>query len=446
MKRISFLLVLLCALFWGAPAYGQNYEQMRKEILQEQKQTRAEIEQLNSLINTYQKRLSKNQQEYDALFEQYEDLESLIALQQQKIESLQEEQDQIQDEITVTHQKMEQQQQRLEELIESYKETMRYVYIHGKTSRLALILAADSFNQMMVRNYYLKKFETYREKQVAGIKETQKELKQSEEQLARAAEKNEGVLANIQEEKESLQEKKVQQESNIALLRRDREQLQEKLNQVEQQKSDLNSTLNQLIARAEEVRKAQQERLRRQEAERKKKLAEAKNIENEAERKRAVEKYDTPVVPVGFLSDERMAEIENSFASQKGELPWPVESSTISVHFGLRRHPVYGTVTRNLGVEILSEAGAPVRVVHDGYVFAVQPITGYGNVVFVSHGKYKTAYGNLSRVLVRKNSILEKGDIIGYSGHAKSERGESVFFMLRMGSENIDPEDWLINK
>ncbi len=416
---------------------------MREEILQRQAHTRFEIEQLNTLIQKYSQRLDRTNREYNQIFEEFQELKRVLALQKDKINKLQKKQNQIEEEITVTEKKLVQKKAKLEELIENYKETLRYLYKNGRTSRLALILAAESLNQMIIRNYYLKKFETFREKQVAKIKQTQKELKQSKKQLTLAHKKNEQVLEKIKREKENLEEKKQRQQSNIRLLRQDREQITAKLQKTKQQKAELNSTLSSLIEREEELREARQRRIAQREAARKQKLAEAKTIENEAVREREVEKYNTPVAPVGFISDDRLAEIAASFKSKKGELSWPVESHTVSKHFGRYRHPVYGTYTRNLGIEIVTEPGTPVRAVHPGYVFAVQPITGYGNVVFVSHGRYKTAYGNLSRITVQKHSILEKGDIVGFSGDKNSERGTTVFFMLRGGNENLNPEKWL---
>jgi len=74
------------------------------------------------------------------------------------------------------------------------------------------------------------------------------------------------------------------------------------------------------------------------------------------------------------------------------------------------------------------------------------PITGYGDVVLVSHGKFITAYGNLSQVMVTKRDILRKGDMIGLSGDENSPRGQSVFFMVRETNTNMDPENWLSKK
>ena len=135
-----------------------------------------------------------------------------------------------------------------------------------------------------------------------------------------------------------------------------------------------------------------------------------------------------------------------SFAQNKGELPWPVESSTISEHFGRKRHPVYGTVTPNLGIEIVTKPRAPVKAVHPGYVIAVQPFPGYGDVVLVKHGRFITAYGNLSQVSVRDGTILDQGEQVGLAGDQDSTKGESVFFLVREDNKNLDPENWLRKK
>lgn len=443
---IFFIAILSIGLMAARPAAAQNYQQLLQEIMQEQDSTKSEIEQLDALINSYQRQLNQAEQKFDKLYEQYEYLKRLLALQQKKIESLQQERSHINAEIAVTERKLDQQEKKLKTLIEEYKQTMRYVYKNGRTSQLALILSSGSLNQMMVRNYYLKEFEKYREGQAEAIKETQEELKESQQQLDNAAERNKNVLAEIRTEKEKLEERTKQQRNNVNLLSRDRVQLQSKLEQEREQKEDLQSTLSQLIQQEEESRAAERGRQRKL-AEKEQQQTDITGAEPAAEanapgEERLAESREFSG-EVGFIADAELAKIEESFAALKGHLSWPVESRTVSQHFGRKRHPVYGTVTPNLGIEIVTKPADEVRVVHDGYVFAVQPMTGYGDVVLVKHGKYITAYGNLSRVLVRKNTILAKSDIIGYSGDENSTRGKSVFFMLRAGTQNVDPESWL---
>lgn len=443
MKSLIFYTVMVLAgVMVTQPADAQNYRQLRDAILLQQRETRTEIDQINALIDQYERELNEAEQEYEEIFKQYENLQRLLALREQKIISLQKERRQINSEIAVTERKITQQQQKLETLIENYKKTMRYIYKNGRTSQLALILSSASVNQMMVRNYYLKKFESFREQQAADIKQTKKDLEESRVQLDAAAERNEEIMTEIRTEKQELQQKTKQQETNVKLLRQEKNKNEDKVTELNQQRNQLQSTLSELISQEKEYRQAQREqRLAEQQQN---SAAETEPIEEtNAPEEREIRTGTNFSGSVGFISDEELSKIEDRFATLKGELSWPVRSQTVSEHFGRKRHPVYGTVTPNLGIEIVTPARQEVEVVHDGYVFAVRPVAGYGDVVFVSHGTYKTAYGNLSSVRVRKNTILQKGDVVGYSGDRNSIRGESVFFMLRAGSQNLDPEDWL---
>lgn len=435
--------LFFCLLFGATAVFAQDYKQMRTEVIEKQENTRAEIERLTSQIQKYEERLELADQKYEALYEQYQNLKNLIALQDQKLKTLQSEQSQIQEEISVTSQSLEQKREELKALIENYKQTLGYLYKHGRASQLALIFSSASINQMLVRSYYLEKFNTYREQQAEQIRTTQKELENTQEQLVEARSKNKEVLAEINQEKEQLAEKKEQQEENVGLLRKNRNEIKTELQQVQEQKEKLNDTLSELIREEEKIRSAQEERLKRLEIERKQKLAEAKEIENDTEREEEVAKYSEPVKAENFMDSERLKVIEQQFAQNKGQLPWPVDSRTVSEHFGNRRHPVYGTITPNPGIEIVTDSAEPVRAVHNGYVIAVQPFPGYGDVVLVKHGRFITAYGNLSQIRVRKSDILEQGDVVGLSGDSDSAKGESLFFLIRENNDNLNPENWL---
>jgi len=444
---IYFFVIIGFGLSLPSAVLAQSYEKQRKQIIQKQESTRSEIEELNNQIGTYEQRLKKTSQKYSSLYKKYQNQKRLIALRDEKISKLKKKQSQIEGEIGIINNSIEEHEQELSRLIKNHKKILKYIYKHGKTSELGLLLASPTINQMLIRAYYLKKFNNYREEQVRAIKETEKKLRANRKDLKEVQEENKSLLAEIREEKEVLNEKKKKQESNVALLRKDKQKIQERIDRVKQQKQELNSTLTDLIAQEEEVRKAHKEKLRRQREAREKKLAEAKDIEEEEERAEEIAKVaPPPEEPEEFLSEDELHNIELKFANQKGSLPWPVESSTISEHFGRQRHPVYGTYTNNLGIEIITQPRAPVHAVFRGYVISIHPFPGYGEVVLVKHGRFITAYGNLSRVTVRKGMVLDQGDQIGLAGDQDSTKGESVFFLIRKDNDNLDPEHWLKNK
>jgi murein hydrolase activator len=393
-------------------AAQNSYEERRAELTERQQNTREQINNLQEQIATYNERLGFATERYEQMLRQFEELTRVIALQQEQIRQMNREQGQVTEEIELIEGNLDQLETRLRNLIDEYKSTLTFLYKNGRTTELALLLSSRSFNQLIVRSYYLSKFDEHRQIQVSQIEETQRELEASKADLDQTRVRNTEVLTSIREETQTLEQQKQLQSRSVELLRRDRDNLQEQIDIRRRQLNELNSALDNLVA--------EEARIRREEA------------------------AGTRVVRLeGALSDEELLVIESSFRESKGQLPWPVDNGTITQKFGLRVHPVFNTRTNNPGVEISAPPRSTVRAVNDGYVFGVQSIPPYGEAVFVHHGGYYTVYGNLSDIYVRRNQVLSRGDVVGLSGDEDSLIGEVLFFMIRQGSENVNPEEWL---
>ncbi|MEX0994915.1 MAG: peptidoglycan DD-metalloendopeptidase family protein [Balneolaceae bacterium] len=433
--RIILITVVLTLLGIGSLFAQTEYEARRAELLERQENTRQEIESLENQIHTYRNRLEVATEKYEEVYRQYEELTRMISLQDEKIRRMQAEQQQVTQEISLIENKLKELETELKQLIDQYKSTLSYLYKHGRSTEIALILTSASINQLLVRSYYLAKFDEYRSKQAREIYNTQEELELTKKDLESTQERNNEILADIRDEKQQLTQKKEQQKESVERLQRDRNRWRNQLNLVEEQRSQLNETLTSLIDEEERIRKAEEERLKR--------LAAARQIENKNERQEAIARYSRPASRSNMVSEEELNAYEISFSDARGQLPWPAEGGTITEKFGVRVHPVFNTRTNNPGIEIAVPSESQVRAVHDGYVFAVQPLPGYGDMVMVSHGRYKTVYGNLSDIFVSRGSILRRGDIIGLSGNEDSIRGEVLFFLIRDGTQDVNPESWI---
>lgn len=414
MNLKSFLMTCIIALVAtaGVSQAQSSYERMRTEILERQQSTRSQIETLDEQIETYTRRLNERTEEYDEVYQQFEELNRMISLQQERLRQMNREQRQIQEEITLIQNNQAELRRQLTALINEYKESLTYLYKHGRTTELALLLTSTSINQLMVRTFYLVRFNDYLEEKLSEIEETRLQLEQSRQDLEASSERNQIALQEIEAETENLQQQQARQQQMVQSLKQDIANLEEQKQGREQQKQNLEDTMENLIR--------EEERLRRAES-----------------------TGETVVRREESVSDEELNSYEGEFRDQRGQLPWPVDNGTITEKFGERVHPVFGTRTTNLGVDISAPPESSVRVVNGGYVYGIQPLQGYGDVVFVSHGDYKTAYGNLSEIYVRKNQVLQKGDMIGLSGDENSIRGEVLFFLIRDGSQMVDPELWL---
>jgi len=450
MKRIGYLLIkyagsVLLLLFFLSTfqtAHAQDYEKTRKELQEKQKKTRTEIDQLNQQITSYQNKISETEKKFSDLKKEYDNLKKEIALRNAVIKKQEKERKEVEDEIKVTEESYRAKEKDLKKLITNYKHTLRYLYMHGRTSELALILTSHSFNQMLIRSYYLRKFELYRQHQADGIKKAQADLKQKESNLKQSKAKKSKIIAETQSEREALRDKIKKRSDLINQLRHHRKSLKAILHKTRDQVNNLNNTLSELIKREESVRRSQEKHMSKMEAKRRRLLAAAKKIKDAAKRREEVARYSRPLNTT-TVTDAQLDKFDKEFSSERGKLPWPVKNGVITAHFGTKINPIYDTRITNLGIEITTKPQSQVHAVSDGYVFAVKPLTGFDNLVFVNHGKYKTVYGNLSKVYVHKNMIVHKGDLIGLSGDKYSAKGDVVFFMIRDGNRNVNPQHWI---
>ncbi|MCC5941298.1 MAG: peptidoglycan DD-metalloendopeptidase family protein [Balneolaceae bacterium] len=411
-KKLSLLSVILFLALADMASGQTSYDYLRSQLMERQQSTRSQIENLDRQIENITGRLDEVTQEYDEVYRRFEELNRLISLQQERLRQMNREQNQIAEEIQLIERNLRQLEQQLAELIDQYKSTLTYLYKHGRTTELALLLTSTSINQLMIRSYYLAQFNKHLQGQVDEIEQTQTQLEQSKQDLESTRVRNEESLAAIRRETSTLEQQQQQQQQVVQTLRSDVTSLEQRRNESRQQRENLQSAMENLLR--------EQERLRRAEA------SGAEIVRREV-----------------AVSEEEINQFENRFREQRGQLPWPVENGTITERFGERIHPVYNTRTQSTGIDISTLPRSSVHVVSDGYVYGIQNLTGYGDVVFVNHGGYNSAYGNLSDIFVRRNQVLRKGDVIGLSGDSNSIRGPVLHFLISEGSRMVNPEPWL---
>lgn len=130
-------------------------------------------------------------------------------------------------------------------------------------------------------------------------------------------------------------------------------------------------------------------------------------------------------------------------SSDKNRLPWPVEGQVIT-RFGMQRHPQFGTMVYRRGIEIEAREGEPVRAVSDGQVAYADWYKGYGKLVIIEHGAgLYTLYGNLSRLDLKKDERVAKGQVLGLAGDTGSLKGSKLYFEIRQNGQARDPLAWL---
>jgi len=130
------------------------------------------------------------------------------------------------------------------------------------------------------------------------------------------------------------------------------------------------------------------------------------------------------------------------FAALRGRLPWPARGRVLQ-GFGRHKHPRYGTITENSGVDIAAPEGEAVRAVARGQVEVVDWFDGWGKTVLLNHGGYYTLYAHLGETIVSEGQALDPGQILGRVGDTGSLDGAKLHFEIRKGADAVDPRLWL---
>jgi len=176
----------------------------------------------------------------------------------------------------------------------------------------------------------------------------------------------------------------------------------------------------------------------------KKELEEKKRIANkiEAEIARLIEEERRKAVKSENTPEQKL--IGDSFAGNKGRLPWPVDKGIISSHFGVQTHPVLKYVTENnIGIEITSSGKVVARSVFQGEVAKIVTIKGANMTVMIRHGKYLSVYTNLVNVKVKKGDKIvtkqELGDVYSDPG----ANNNCILKFMIFETKYQDPELWI---
>jgi septal ring factor EnvC (AmiA/AmiB activator) len=135
--------------------------------------------------------------------------------------------------------------------------------------------------------------------------------------------------------------------------------------------------------------------------------------------------------------------VSDNFTANKGRLPWPVEKGFISSGFGKHQHPYIDNVQiNNLGVDVTTESGAPVRAVFGGEVSSVQKLRTGNYIVCIQHGNYFTVYSNLDNVSVGPGDKVSINSRIGTVGD--DPEGRPVLkFMITKNTTPLNPAQWI---
>lgn len=358
-----------------------------------------QLGELRKNIDALEKRVAKFSKDENSTLENLRILDEQTDLTRRLVGRLRKKEREKKTEVDYIAARMREAEQELERLKAIGARRAVFFYKYGRIPDLEMLLSARSINQVLLWAEYQRRMADNDRRLLLGIQAKQEALQRQNQDLLRELQSHKQVLVEKQQEDRALQERKSQRESYLKKVRKD---------------------------------KAFYEALLAEEREAAERIARLITEDATAKENAAI----------------NVTAYDGTFASLKGQLPWPVDG-TIVTHYGAHRHPVLKTVTNNLGIDIASPEGAGVRTVANGQIMTITWQRGYGNLVMISHADgYYTVYTNLSDILVSPGEQVYAGQVIGAVADRGPAQPAGMHFQVWQRtqdrrSRDLNPEEWL---
>lgn len=371
---------------------------------QDRQATEQRLQELREQIAEYEERVSEVRERAEASEQSLREVEREIAVRTELISSFQRRMDELTQESAQLQASMRGLEEEVQAVQQQYQDRATHAYTYGRLHDLALILSAESINQMLIRIQYLTRFTQQRREKLVEMEAASAQLREQRAELQAARDRTQELLAEAERERRNLSRLEDERRNIVATLRNEQEDIEEQLDEDRSREQAL----------VEELRR----------------IAEAgaeRGRERAASSARSAAEFEA---------------LSGSFLENRGELPWP-SPGVVTEAFGEVVNPVHGTRTPNPGILIATREQEEVRAVFDGQVETVDIIPNFGRFVVVSHGQFQTLYSNFSLLYVGPGDQIDAGQVIGRAGTDAEPRGASVFFAIFDGGEEVDPTRWL---
>jgi septal ring factor EnvC (AmiA/AmiB activator) len=389
--RLASSLLLVFFFHVGFGFSQQNPDNLKKE----QRKLEKKISQTKSLLKKVQANTNNSLHEVRLLDHQIKSREALVRVFDSQVKMA---------DIKILQKKndVSRLKERLVRLKDQYRKMLRFAYKkRNNTGRLMFLLSANTYQEAVRRNSYLKKVAHLQRRQVDLIKQHQSLIEREITQINTEKTEKELTLHEKKAEKEKIEADKQQKEKSYTKLKKEEEKLLVQLKEEEKKRKKIEGQIQSAIlaeARKEEKRRKEKENVK---------------ATTPTDANKTPAKTSTPTYKPETLSSEGTIAGKN-FESNKGGLPSPVGNGTITSRFGRNAHPTLKDVyENNNGIDISCSAGSTVRAVYEGEVSSVFSIAGAGKVVIIKHGNYRSVYSNLSSVSVSVGQEVSSKQSIG---------------------------------
>ena len=397
----KFLVIFFLMLIFGS--YGYSQKNNKTQLEQKKAQIQKEIKLINELLFSNKKKKKAVYNDIENLSFKIQRKEELVKLTNQQINLLD-------IEIKQNTETKKNLNNNLLKVKKTYEDIILKSYkIKSGKSRLMFLLSSESFFQAYKRVQYIKQFALYRKNQAIKISKLIEEMVEVNKQLKLQKNKKEELLTNNRSIQKSLENEKKQSNTLVNNLRKKEKRYVTQINQKQKASLKIDKEIERLIREA--IAKSNRDKKK------------SKNF---------------------TLTPEAM-ELSKNFALNKGKLPWPVIRGVVIQKFGTQPHPVVRTAKiKSNGIIIATVNKEKVRTVFEGVVLSVLQFKGSNPTILIQHGKYITAYKNLSKVYVKKGDKVFSNQNIGEVFTNNSTGKSTIQFSIFQNTTPINPLLWII--
>lgn len=397
----KFLVIFFLMLIFGS--YGYSQKNNKTQLEQKKAQIQKEIKLINELLFSNKKKKKAVYNDIENLSFKIQRKEELVKLTNQQINLLD-------IEIKQNTETKKNLNNNLLKVKKTYEDIILKSYkIKSGKSRLMFLLSSESFFQAYKRVQYIKQFALYRKNQAIKISKLIEEMVEINEQLKLQKNKKEELLTNNRSIQKSLENEKKQSNTLVNNLRKKEKRYVTQINQKQKASLKIDKEIERLI-----------------------RVAIAKSNRDKKKSK-------------NFTLTPEAMELSKNFALNKGKLPWPVIRGVVIQKFGTQPHPVVRTAKiKSNGIIIATVNKEKVRTVFEGVVLSVLQFKGSNPTILIQHGKYITAYKNLSKVYVKKGDKVFSNQNIGEVFTNNSTGKSTIQFSIFQNTTPINPLLWII--
>lgn len=401
LNRLNFFLVYFFMLLFINFGFSQKNKKEQLEL------KRIEIEKEIKFINEL---LFSNKKKKKAVFNDIENLSFKIQRKEELVKLTNQQINLLDGEIKQNLKKGKALESDLFEVKKSYQDMIlkSYKTKSGK-SRLMFLLSSESFFQAYKRVQYIKQFTLFRKKQAMKISSLVGEIGVLNKELKSQKIKKENLLLNNRSVQKSLENEK--KESNIIAydLRKKEKKYINQIAQKQKASLEIDKEIERLIREA---------------------IAKSNKEKNKS---------------TNFSLTPEALELSKNFTLNKGKLPWPVIRGVVIQKFGTQPHPVVKTAKiKSNGIIIATVDKEKVKTVFDGTILSILQFKGGNPTILIQHGKYITAYKNLSKVYVKKGEKVFSGQNIGEVFTNNSNGKSTIQFSVFQNTTPVNPLLWII--